>query len=886
MSFEILQHLDSLTPDGGSSRPNEGSYLCPVCESSNFKVNLNTGQYGTYGCTCAETPAGKRKIRDAIAPLTWEKPPRPSGKKTFTYDGLNHGVAESIVEVVREDDGNGKRQFYQRHWNRQRWVRGVPDDIKAQIRLYRIFSPVNEQAKGQRILLVEGEGKVDILLGLGIPATCAIGGAGKWQQYGYPNYLEDLEGYQVVLCPDRDTPGVKHCETVAADLEAHGVAVAGWLYAFPTSPLWNYLPNNRGADIADWIAEGATADEIWSAVEPRRLTPQPEQPQPEPLLTLDAVTQQLQTMARQGLPQSQVQVALIRLSKASGQTPNVLRGIYAALVEEGDRHLPEQSTFDELAAASQDDYDIAPLLPTLASTIGRVAGAYNQDAVAFTVPLLAAAASLLNPATRLVIGGPTDYQVSPIFWGGLVAEPGSIKSPIFKMALRPLHLLQAAANDTYTEALNQYKHDLRATPKDEDEPTAPRYRHYYHDSATVEAIQKTATEQRDHGTVVAPDELSALFNSFDQYKGGKGSDRDFWKSAADGAAVKIDRASSETRFVAQTSISVTGTIQPDALRSQMAGGDRDGFWSRFMWVRLPLRRLPAPGNAPKIDITSWLHSTYQRLEAMPAQQFRFTPDGQRMWDRWHEWIEDRRLETETPVERVLYPKYRDRAARVALIAHCLEYASQDKPVPAEIPTSTLEAAIKFAQYCLNQTRLLYADIGMSDALTGDLLRAWEWAQQQQTKGRSIIQPGDLQRSKRVKQGNGYAKTPYCRELLGQLVELGYLKEIDGGFAIAERVETPPNPPEIEKVERELKKVESVLNSQNPLPDSVSADTPPKVEKLKDPPVFSTSTGGRAVARAPVRGKTRRNGHSPPGDVVPLTDQELASSLSEVNRHAG
>jgi hypothetical protein len=235
--------------------------------------------------------------------------------------------------------------------------------------------------------------------------------------------------------------------------------------------------------------------------------------------------------------------------------------------------------------------------------------------------------------------------------------------------------------------------------------------------------------------VVAPDELSALFNSFDQYKGGKGSDRDFWKSAADGAAVKIDRAGSETRFVAQTSISVTGTIQPDALRSQMAGGDRDGFWSSFMWVRLPLRRLPAPGNAPKIDITSWLHSTYQRLEAMPAQQFRFTPDGQRMWDRWHEWIEDRRLETETPVERVLYPKYRDRAARVALIAHCLEYASQDKPVPAEIPASTLEAAIKFAQYCLNQTRLLYADIGMSDALTGDLLRAWEWAQQQQTKGR-------------------------------------------------------------------------------------------------------------------------------------------------------
>ncbi|NJN22984.1 MAG: hypothetical protein HC812_19695, partial [Leptolyngbya sp. RL_3_1] len=277
MSFDILQHLETLTPDGGSSKPYEGSYLCPVCESSNFKVDLKTGKYGTYGCDCAQTPAGKRKIRDAIAPFTWEKPPRPSGKKTFTYDGLSNGVADTLAQVVREDDGAGKRSFYQQHWNGQHWVKGLPDQVKARLHLYRIFSPINEQAQGQRILLVEGEGKVDSLLALGIPATCSIGGAGKWHQYGHPNYLEDLAGYQVVLCPDRDEIGVKHCETVAADLEAHDITVAGWLYAFPQSPLWERLPKNKGADIADWIAEGATADEIAAVVEPRRQPPQPEQ---------------------------------------------------------------------------------------------------------------------------------------------------------------------------------------------------------------------------------------------------------------------------------------------------------------------------------------------------------------------------------------------------------------------------------------------------------------------------------------------------------------------------------------------------------------------------------------------------------------------------------
>ena len=343
MSFKILQHLDSLTPDGGSSRPNEGSYLCPACESSNFKVDLKTGQYGTYGCDCAQTPAGKRKIRDAIAPLTWEKPPRPPGKTTFTYDELNHGVAESIVEVVREDDGNGKRQFYQRHWNGQRWVRGVPDYIKAQIRLYRIFSPVNEQAKGQRILLVEGEGKVDALLGMGIPATCAIGGAGKWQQYGYLNYLEDLKGYQVVLCPDRDEPGVKHCATVAADLEAHGIAVAGWLYAFPKSPLWNYLPRNKGADIVDWLAEGGTADEIWAAIEPRRQLSQPKQQE----------STQVEQSGKQ--PAGDADELAIRKARALPPPPGAIapKGAFDGLVWVGDNGTPKLAKAGKLAIAME-----------------------------------------------------------------------------------------------------------------------------------------------------------------------------------------------------------------------------------------------------------------------------------------------------------------------------------------------------------------------------------------------------------------------------------------------------------------------------------------------------------------------------------------------------
>ena len=268
--FSILTHLDALTPDRGSETKIEKSYHCPLCGANNFKVELRTGKYNTFGCRCASTEAGKRRIRDAIAPLLWEKPLRPQKRQTFTYDTLQNGIANAIAQVVRTDDGNGRRRFSQRHWNGNRWVKNLPDELKSQIHLYRIFSQSSQAAKRKQIFLVEGEGKVEALLKLGILATCSIGGAGKWKQYGYPNYLEDLKGYKVVLCPDRDQPGVRHCEEIEADLLAHDIEVAGWLYAFPTSYFWNRLPKSGGADVADWIEEGATQDDIVGAIESRR----------------------------------------------------------------------------------------------------------------------------------------------------------------------------------------------------------------------------------------------------------------------------------------------------------------------------------------------------------------------------------------------------------------------------------------------------------------------------------------------------------------------------------------------------------------------------------------------------------------------------------------
>jgi energy-coupling factor transporter ATP-binding protein EcfA2 len=297
MAFNILPHRHKLTLDGGSQSKNQASYRCPLCESPNFKLILSgkkAGHWATYGCDCSSTEEGKRKIRHYLSPAqnpnetepTWQKPVRASKSVTYPYDRLVDGQIEAIAQVKRSDDGMGKRYFSQSHWDGKHWVSGLPDDIKSQVHLYRIFDPINQDAiaKGEPLLIVEGEGKVDKLHRLSIPATCSIGGAGKWGHYGHQNYLQDLAGAVVVICPDRDKPGIKHAEQVAADFPE-----AQWLYSDPTSPEWETPPDNKGFDVGDWVESGATKEQILGAIAPRRMatveaptTEQTAQPEPRP----------------------------------------------------------------------------------------------------------------------------------------------------------------------------------------------------------------------------------------------------------------------------------------------------------------------------------------------------------------------------------------------------------------------------------------------------------------------------------------------------------------------------------------------------------------------------------------------------------------------------
>ena len=151
------------------------------------------------------------------APINGKKSPRPKQKRIWEYPDRN---GNPYVRVIRIDDGEGgKPKRWQESWDGEKWVKGLKGIKRENIPIYK-YKEIKEAlssaalgvtAAGKTIFIVEGEPCADALWKLGIPATTNIGGSGKWK----PSDSKDLQGVsQVVLCPDRDKPGVAHTEAI------------------------------------------------------------------------------------------------------------------------------------------------------------------------------------------------------------------------------------------------------------------------------------------------------------------------------------------------------------------------------------------------------------------------------------------------------------------------------------------------------------------------------------------------------------------------------------------------------------------------------------------------------------------------------------------------
>ncbi len=212
MSFNILDHLDKL--EVVKETNTEYHCQCPSCGDGGFKVNKHSGKYFAHKCGCMDTEEGKKAVISAIAPIPVdrkEKSIRPKQVRYWTYYSRE---GKLLVRACREDFGDERKPWrWQESWDSQKWVKGLKGIKREDIPIYKHKEVREAIAANKIIFIVEGEPCCDALWKLGLPATTNIGGSGKWK----PSDTKDLEGAKVVLCPDRDKPGVAHAEAIALE---------------------------------------------------------------------------------------------------------------------------------------------------------------------------------------------------------------------------------------------------------------------------------------------------------------------------------------------------------------------------------------------------------------------------------------------------------------------------------------------------------------------------------------------------------------------------------------------------------------------------------------------------------------------------------------------
>ena len=243
MAFSILDHITKLEQ---SEHP--GKYICPACNGNDFSVNEENG---AYNCFNDPSPKHRTEIRNILAPLErWERPMREARSYTFGYRNRD---GQTVINVVRDDSSGKKsiRQTYPTVPKETAQRKAVIDEIRTNILPYRYNDAIEASATtGLPIFVVEGELTCDKLWEEGLPSITFLGGSGQYRANG--DYSLLFRGEKLVLCPDRDEPGVALMKEVAADNPG-----AQWCYADPGSFEWESLPQNGGYDLSDWLEDGA-----------------------------------------------------------------------------------------------------------------------------------------------------------------------------------------------------------------------------------------------------------------------------------------------------------------------------------------------------------------------------------------------------------------------------------------------------------------------------------------------------------------------------------------------------------------------------------------------------------------------------------------------------
>ncbi len=627
-----------------------------------------------------------------------------------------------ITRFINEKGEKDKKTFCRRPDSNGDYIWNIKGVKRI---IYKLYDLCRYFSKGSRLVFIpEGEKGVETLIEMGFPATCNPFGAGKWKDEYCSYFPKDAI---IIILPDSDKPGTKHSRDIANSFISQGFE------NIKIIDLGYPVVEKHGKDIYDWFQEGHTPEELQKLVEKT------------PIFTGEEDEGNNDEINDDGIDYDSLQFPLECMPEA-----------------------------------------VKPLINQMTETMGI-------DPGIICVPLLTFLGSALGSKIEAEIH--SGYKVKSNLFSAVISPPGSKKSPVIKIVMKPVVKKQTNDLEQYElkveqskEAWDKWKQEKDSLPKEkqnnfsEPEPVKLLKRDkptYYLTNATTEGmIGCHALNPR--GFINVYDELTALVNSMNQYKGGKGDDRQFILSLWSGGAISTVRKGREAAngieyiHIPETCVSITGGLQPSTLEKifDNKGKSGDGFAQRFLiaypnYVRTFRKKEPTGISfLAESDYQDLFDSLFEYGET--KRTLCLSPESYDLWIMGcnamiKETFEGDLLEA----EKETWDKLQEQAVKIALILHCCRIVSGEN-TPGVIDIESMSKAWKLINYFMANIRKAYRELSSKDEDKDNVKKII-----------SVIKnsPGCKTTVREIQRKNPKWNSQFVKLLIKQMVEKDVLREI-------------------------------------------------------------------------------------------------------------
>lgn len=414
------------------------------------------------------------------------------------------------------------------------------------------------------------------------------------------------------------------------------------------------------------------------------------------------------------------------------------------------------------------------------------------------VPMLAVAGAAIG--TSRVIQVKQGWREGARLYSGVVAEPGSKKSPALDHVIQPLMRRQLAlkaeydgAKERHLQEVGRYERELaawkeavRKEAKDGGgnpgemplKPEEPVMGQLIASDATLEAVAQLLAEN-PRGLLFFRDELTGWVRAMDAYRSGKGADRQAWLTFWSGGSYIVNRKSEKEPLVLTNPfVCVTGCLPPDVLGELSdERGREDGFIHRVLfaypdpvplsWSEAVISDATLQGYDAVVQALWGLKPGEDEEGRRVPQVLSFTPDAKALWV---EWIEDHYREGADPLFppnlRGPWAKLEGYCARLALVLHLCRYVCCEAE-SEEVDRISVAGAATLVEYFKSHARRVYARLHATEDDQRVVL-ALTWIQKRggTATARDLLRSNvagvktadDAQRLLRTLERRGYGKT--------------------------------------------------------------------------------------------------------------------------------